>query len=93
MRKIEIELTDKEYAMLLADTIIETGDEADIGKIVTEAVIRRYRDSGYQPWSEQIEGYNERIQRIQKAIEVLKEVGLEKFAHELGCHDDECEGR
>ena len=57
MRKIEIEITDKEYAMLLYRAMYDGIASPDIGAVIGELITRNCGSAGYSSYNEQIESF------------------------------------
>lgn len=79
MRKIEIELMDREYAMLTVDAVLDGQKPEDIGKIITAIIREKYRNRASPSFDKRISSSQEFIERLKKAQSIVKELGLEKF--------------
>lgn len=89
MKTIELTFTDKQYAMLLAESILETGSENNLSELIVKMVERSYNNTGFMEFDKIIQNNYAHIAKINRIITVLKDKGLEKFAIQISCEDEE----
>ena len=88
MRRIEIEITDKEYALLLFDAMRRGGD-GNMGARIGELIRDEYYHVGTVPFDEQIMGHKKDIEIIQKFRDRMWAEGLSQFTNEIDGTDPE----
>lgn len=92
MKEITLKLTDKQYAMIIHDTVMRTGNwtqEEAVKQIMLALERANPSSSGYGQFKDRIASHEEGIRRVQYMQCVFVNEGLSDFINEIPCGDGE----